>query len=129
MRDASKSRIEDWKANGFAPNSCPVRQVLDHVAAKWTSLILLELESGPQRFNALGRALPDISKRMLTQSLRDLERDGLVARTVYDTKPPSVAYSLNELGHSFMEPLHAMIDWSAAKMPDIEKSRVDFDHR
>jgi DNA-binding HxlR family transcriptional regulator len=129
MRDASKSRIEDWKAKGFDPNTCPVRQVLDHVAAKWTSLILLELEAGPQRFNALSRSLPDISKRMLTQSLRDLERDGLVTRTVYNTKPPSVAYSLNELGRSFMDPLHVVIDWSAAKLPDIERSRADFDQR
>ncbi|MCV2875705.1 helix-turn-helix transcriptional regulator [Rhodobacteraceae bacterium XHP0102] len=127
MRDISHSRIKEWKAMGFDPSRCPVRQVLDHVGAKWTSLILLELEAGPQRFNALGRALPDISKRMLTQSLRDLERDGLVARTVFDTKPPSVTYELTALGHSFMVPLHGMIAWSAAKLPDIQHSRAAFD--
>jgi len=127
MRNTLAKRIEDWKAMGFDPSNCPVRQVLDHVAAKWTSLILLELETGPQRFNALGRSLPDISKRMLTQSLRDLERDGLVAREVFDTKPPSVAYSLTDLGLSFMGPLHALIDWSADKMGKIEQSREAFD--
>ncbi|WP_460274925.1 winged helix-turn-helix transcriptional regulator [Celeribacter sp. ULVN23_4] len=127
MRDIPMSRLEEWKAMGFEPQNCPVRQVLDHVAAKWTSLILLELENGPQRFNALGRSLPDISKRMLTQSLRDLERDGLVAREVFDTKPPSVAYSLTELGQSFLAPLHLLIDWASVNMPEIEAARGAFD--
>jgi len=68
--------------DGMDLANCPVRHVLDHLAAKWTTLILLELEEGPCRFNALLRALPDISRRMLTQSLRDLERDGLIARAV-----------------------------------------------
>jgi len=126
MRDSTQSRIEQWKADGFDPNNCPVRQVLDHLAAKWTTLILLELENGAQRFNALGRALPDISKRMLTQSLRDLERDGLVRREVFDTKPPSVAYSLTDLGRSFLMPLHAMIDWAGHNMPDIAAARDRF---
>ncbi|MCA0043015.1 winged helix-turn-helix transcriptional regulator [Celeribacter litoreus] len=126
MRDIAMSRLEQWKAEGFNPHNCPVRQVLDHVAAKWTSLILLELETGPKRFNALGRSLPDISKRMLTQSLRDLERDGLVAREVFATKPPSVSYSLTDLGCSFLGPLHAMIDWASDKMPEIEAARGNF---
>ncbi|ATG49561.1 winged helix-turn-helix transcriptional regulator [Celeribacter ethanolicus] len=127
MRDIPTNRLEEWKAMGFEPQNCPVRQVLDHVAAKWTSLILLELEHGPQRFNALGRALPDISKRMLTQSLRDLERDGMVAREVFDTKPPSVAYSLTDLGRSFLGPLHGLIDWAEGRMPEIEAARGVFD--
>ncbi|PTQ71290.1 winged helix-turn-helix transcriptional regulator [Celeribacter persicus] len=127
MRDIPMSRLEEWKAMGFDPQNCPVRQVLDHVAAKWTSLILLELENGPQRFNALGRALPDISKRMLTRSLRELERDGLVAREVFDTKPPSVTYRLTDLGRSFLGPLHGLIDWAGAKMPEIEAARDAFD--
>ncbi|WP_417267299.1 winged helix-turn-helix transcriptional regulator [Celeribacter baekdonensis] len=126
MRDSAQSRIEQWKADGFDPKNCPVRQVLDHLAAKWTTLILLELENGAQRFNALGRALPDISKRMLTQSLRDLERDGLVRREVFDTKPPSVAYSLTDLGRSFLTPLHAMMDWAGQNMPDIMAARDRF---
>ncbi|SFI49618.1 winged helix-turn-helix transcriptional regulator [Celeribacter neptunius] len=127
MRDAAQTRLEAWKAQGFDFQACPVRQVLDHVAAKWTSLILLELENGPQRFNALGRALPDISKRMLTQSLRDLERDGLVRREVFDTKPPSVSYSLTDLGASFLTPLHGLIDWASEAMPVISEARLVFD--
>lgn len=106
--------------------NCPVRHVLDHLAAKWTTLILLELEPGPQRFNALARALPDISRRMLTQSLRDLERDGLIARAVFPTKPPSVEYSLTPLGHSLLEPLHGLIRWATERAPEIAAARAVF---
>jgi len=106
--------------------NCPVRHVLDHIAAKWTTLILLELEQGPCRFNALARSLPDISRRMLTQSLRDLERDGLIARQVFPTKPPSVEYALTDLGHSLLGPLRALIDWAKASAPEIATARVAF---
>lgn len=105
---------------------CPVRNVLDHLAAKWTTLILLELSAGPQRFNALLRALPDISRRMLTQSLRDLERDGLISRTVHPTTPPSVEYALTALGVSFMGPLQSVIDWALASAPAIDRARAAF---
>ena len=127
MRDVPMTRLEQWKAEGFDPHNCPVRQVLDHVAAKWTTLILMELEAGPQRFNALGRALPDISKRMLTQSLRELERDGLVQREVFNTKPRCVSYSLTDLGRSFLGPLHGLVDWAGAQMPAIARARAAFD--
>jgi len=127
MADTNRARLDQWKAAGFDPANCPVRTVLDHVAAKWTSLILLELSLEPKRFNALGRALPDISKRMLTQSLRDLERDGLVERQVFDTKPPSVQYSLSDLGRSVMKPLLHMVDWAADHHDDITRNRARFD--
>ncbi|AJE48025.1 winged helix-turn-helix transcriptional regulator [Celeribacter indicus] len=127
MRDIPTSRLEEWKARGFHPENCPVRQVLDHVAAKWTVLVLLELERGPRRFNVLGRALPDISKRMLTQSLRGLERDGLVRRRVFDTKPPSVEYALTDLGRAMLDPLGALVAWAEARMPEIEAARRTFD--
>lgn len=107
--------------------NCPVRHVLDHVAAKWTTLILAELAPGPRRFNALNRALPDISKRMLTQSLRDLERDGLISRQVFPTKPPSVEYRLTPLGESLLEPLGALIDWAAASAGQIALARAAYD--
>ncbi|WP_172293586.1 helix-turn-helix domain-containing protein [Pseudoruegeria sp. HB172150] len=116
----------DWEAGNNLAN-CPVRNVLDHVAAKWTSLLLLQLEDGPKRFNSLGRALPDISKRMLTQSLRELERDGLVSRQVYDTKPPSVEYSLTEMGRSFLAPLSHLIGWALDNRPGIDAARHRFD--
>lgn len=107
--------------------NCPVRHVLDHVAAKWTTLILLELAAGPKRFNALTRALPDISKRMLTQSLRDLERDGLISRAVFPTKPPSVEYALTELGASLLTPLRALIDWAEVAAPDMRAARAQYE--
>ncbi|MCB1331678.1 MAG: helix-turn-helix transcriptional regulator, partial [Maritimibacter sp.] len=93
MRDTETTWREALDSQGLDLANCPVRRILDHVAAKWTVLVLLELDAGPRRFNALARALPDISKRMLTQSLRDLQRDGLIARAVFDTKPPSVEYA------------------------------------
>lgn len=108
---------------------CPVRTVLGHVASKWTSLILLELEAQPIRFNALARTIPDISKRMLTQSLRDLERDGLVVREVFDTKPPSVVYSLSDMGRSFLAPLGQMVEWAMQEHDQITRSRAEFDKR
>ncbi|SIT84925.1 transcriptional regulator, HxlR family [Yoonia rosea] len=127
MNQLTGKRPLQFKEAGFTLENCPVRSILDHVAAKWTSLIVLELAAGPQRFNALGRALPDISKRMLTQSLRDLERDGLVIRQVFDTKPPSVEYRLSELGQSFLAPLSLMVDWAMAQENRIAASRARFD--
>ncbi|AUC56789.1 MarR family transcriptional regulator (plasmid) [Sagittula sp. P11] len=120
-------RLQDWKTQGFDPTNCPVRQVLDHVSAKWPVLILMELEPGPVRFNALLRALPDISKRMLTQSLRNLERDGIIRREVFDTKPPSVCYSLTELGEGLLPHIMAMVDWATQGMPHIAAARAAFD--
>ncbi len=120
-------QLTQFKDAGFTLENCPVRTILGHIAAKWTSLILLELSAGPQRFNALGRALPDISKRMLTQSLRDLERDGLVIRQVFDTKPPSVSYRLSETGQSFLAPLTQMVEWAVAQNEHITQSRARFD--
>lgn len=106
---------------------CPVRDVLDRVAAKWTTLLLLALSTGPLRFGELNRALPDISKRMLTQGLRDLERDGLLTRHVHPTKPPSVEYRLSPLGESMLMPLGALIDWAKQAHPRIRESRAAYD--
>ncbi len=79
----------------FDATKCPVRDVLDQIGDKWTLLILLTLIPGPSRFSAIQRAVPDISKRMLTQTLRNLERNGMITRKVYATKPPSVEYALS----------------------------------
>jgi len=127
MSALTESRLAAWKAQGFDPSHCPVRQVLDHVSAKWPVLILIELGREPRRFNALQRALPDISKRMLTQSLRDLERDGIVRREVFDTKPPSVRYSLTELGQGFLPRLMALVEWAENSLPHIAQARESFD--
>ena len=124
---SASQRLEEWKAQGFDPAQCPVRRVLDHVAAKWTVLILIELVSGPRRFNQLLRALPDISRRMLTQGLRDLERDGILHRAVFDTRPPTVEYSLTVLGEAMMVPMLALVDWVGENSDAIFAAQDRFD--
>lgn len=120
-------RFEAWRESGFDGSNCPVRDVLDRVGDKWSVLILTALARGPERFSALNRAVGDISKRMLTQTLRTLQRDGLVERTVYPTTPPTVDYRLTELGHSVLEPLAALIAWAETRHDDIRAARDDFD--
>ncbi len=112
---------------GDHPLECPVRDVLDRVGDKWSSLLVAALAGGPRRFSALHRAIPDISKRMLTQTLRDLERDGLVERRVFATKPPSVEYRLAPLGQSLLNPLGVLITWADQHHKDIHRARKRFD--
>lgn len=116
-----------WSAGDFDLSLCPVRGVLDHLGDKWTTLIVIVLAQRPHRFSEIRRAIPDISKRMLTQTLRDLERDGLIARRVFPTKPPSVEYSLTDLGLSLLEPLTALVTWAEASRPAIEAARAVFE--
>lgn len=106
---------------------CPVRDVLDRIGDKWSVLILKNLEEGPRRFGALKRLIGDISQRMLTQTLRDLQRDGLISRTVYPTVPPSVDYRLTRLGVSLMEPLETLVQWSDRNHAKVRKARTAFD--
>ncbi len=121
------SRLAAWQAAGCDASTCPVRDVLDHIGDKWTSLILLVLAEEPHRFSAIRRAVPDISKRMLTQTLRTLERDGLVTRHVFPTKPPSVEYRLSPLGQSVCTPLVALVDWANSHHGSIRAARQRFD--
>lgn len=108
-----------------APNACcPVRSVLDRIGDKWSVLLLLTLAEGPRRFGALRRAVPDISQRMLTQTLRDLQQDGLIGRTVFPTVPPGVEYALTPLGQSLLEPLHALVRWADASHAEILAARA-----
>jgi len=97
-QDIASIYVERWNAAADLPGPCPVRDVLDKIGDKWSMLLVMTLASGPKRFNQLHREVPDISQKMLTQTLRDLQRDGLVARQVFDTKPPSVEYRLTPLG-------------------------------
>ena len=116
-----------WQAQGFDAAACPVRNVLDRIGDKWSALTLGALAVQPRRFSELHRIIPDISKRMLTQTLRELERDGLVTRHVFPTKPPSVEYRLSPLGRSVLAPLAALIDWAEQNFPDISQARERFD--
>jgi DNA-binding HxlR family transcriptional regulator len=92
--------------------NCPVRDVLSRVSDRWSMLVLLFLEAGALRFSALGRAMPDISQRMLFQTLRRLEEDGLLTREVFPTVPPKGGYSLSDLGRSLLKPLKQMMRWA-----------------
>ena len=121
------SRIAKFEEMGFTFANCPVRDVMDQVSGKWASLLLLELIEGPLRFGAIRRRIPDISQRMLTQTLRDLQRDGYVSRTVYPTQPPSVEYKLTELGQSFSAPLGALVEWAEQNHQMIRRAREEFD--
>ena len=121
------SLFGDWADAGFDAAACPVRNVLDRVGDKWTMLALVALAARPRRFSELHRAIPDISKRMLAQTLRDLERDGLADREVFPTKPPQVRYSLSPLGLSVLTPLAALVGWAEQSYPAIREARQRFD--
>ncbi len=108
------------------PSECPVRDVLDRVGDKWSVLILAALAERPHRFGELKRAIGDISQRMLTQTLRKLQADGLIEREVFATSPPSVEYRLSPMGQSILEPLRALIDWAVTHHPAIRQARDEF---
>ena len=108
---------------------CPaIRDVLSRVGDKWSVLIVGLLDSGPVRFNALRRSVEGISQRMLTLTLRGLERDGIVTRTVEPTTPPSVEYALTPLGRSLLKPIRALAAWAEQNRTAIAEARANFDN-
>ncbi len=110
--------------------TCPCRDTLDLVGSKWTVLVIGRLQEHPHRFGELRRAVPGITQKMLTQTLRRLERDGLVHRHVLvEHRPPSVEYSLTELGETISAPLEAIRIWSEDHLPHVRAARADFDER
>ena len=107
--------------------TCPCRDVLDLVGSKWSVLVIGVLERQPHRFGELRRAVPGITQKMLTQTLRRLEQDGLVDRTVLaEKRPPQVEYSLTDLGVTITEPLDAIRVWSERHLPDVREARTRF---
>jgi DNA-binding HxlR family transcriptional regulator len=116
------------RASTHEPSECrAISAVLSRVGDKWTVLVVETLGSGPKRFNELRRALGSISQRMLTLTLRALERDGLVLRTVTPSVPPRVDYELTKLGHSLLVPVNSLADWARANTAAMEKARAKFD--
>ncbi|WP_207480043.1 winged helix-turn-helix transcriptional regulator [Arenibaculum pallidiluteum] len=107
--------------------NCPTRQALDRIADKWTVLILGLLRNGPMRFNRLRREIEGISQKMLAQTLRSLERDGLVSRRAYATVPVTVEYAITPLGATLAETLTPLIRWAEANIDKVEKARTDYD--
>ncbi|CAM5498032.1 helix-turn-helix domain-containing protein [Streptomyces narbonensis] len=108
---------------------CGVRDVQDRLGDKWTVHVVVELAPGPRRFRELQRLVTGISQRMLTLTLRRLERDGLVSRTVYPTTPPQVEYALTETGRSMTHLISRLIDWSLDHRAVIARSREEWDAR
>src|SRR6266403_3818167 len=115
-------------SNLHVPEDCrAVGEVLARVGDKWTVLVVTVLGDGRKRFNELRRALGSISQRMLTLTLRSLERDGLVTRTVFPTIPPRVDYALTELGRDLLNPVSALGAWAIRNQPKIARARERFD--
>jgi DNA-binding HxlR family transcriptional regulator len=112
------------------PTDCrTVTEILSRVGDKWSVQVVVELGEGSRRFNELRRSVTGISQRMLTLTLRGLERDGLVTRTVYPTAPPTVEYALTDLGRSLVPPLNALADWAVQHRDAVRAARVDFHRR
>jgi DNA-binding HxlR family transcriptional regulator len=119
--------------NPDSPNvyleNCPTRQVLDRIADKWTALIIGLLEHGPMRFSQLQRGIGGISQKMLAQTLRSLERDGLVRRTVYAEVPPRVEYQLTDLGQTLCAPIAAIRDWAESHIDAVSSAQATYDEQ
>jgi DNA-binding HxlR family transcriptional regulator len=118
--------IENGKYN-FTEDCDRVAEILRRVGEKWSVLVVVLLEVGPRRFNDLKRSIPGISQRMLTLTLRSLERDGLVERTVTPSIPPHVSYGLTELGRSLCVPVRALCEWAEDNVAVIESARKRFE--
>jgi DNA-binding HxlR family transcriptional regulator len=104
-----------------------ISTLLSRVGDKWTALIVQTLGDGPRRFNELRREIPSVSQRMLTLTLRNLERDGLVSRTVTPSIPPRVDYELTDLGYSLQKPISGLVQWSMDNVGAIHAAQARFD--
>ena len=114
-----------WDVNA----DCPIRDVLDRIGDKWSTLVLHALSDGKRRFSELRRDIPDLSQRMLAQTLRRLEQDGYLTRTVYPTVPPRVEYELTEMGSSLLERVNSIVAWAKEHHARIRASRTKYQNR
>jgi DNA-binding HxlR family transcriptional regulator len=111
------------------PTTCQAREILERVADKWSLYVVSRLGAGPMRFTALKRGVEGISQRMLTVTLRGLERDGIVDRTIYSVMPPHVEYALTPLGASLLRAIEPLVEWSSQHLPLIDQARAAYDER
>ena len=119
----------DPAAGLASPSSCRAREVLERIGDKWSLYVIHLLGGGTRRFSDLRRMIDGISQRMLTVTLRGLERDGLVARTVHPTVPPRVDYALTPMGHTLLDTVGALIEWADERLPEIDAARAAYDRR
>lgn len=118
-----KQRILAYRADAISAENCPIRGIMDRIGSKWSVLLISVLAERPHRFGELRRAVSDISQRMLTQTLRELQQDGLIGRTVHPTTPPTVEYRLTPMGQTLLEPLAGLLNWAEAHSPAIQAAR------
>lgn len=116
-------------APGFASATCRVRSVLDRVGDKWAIYVVDRLGGGPRRFSELLRGIDGITARMLTVTLRGLERDGILTRTVHAAVPPRVDYALTPLGQTLLSAIGQLVNWADAHLAEIEAAQVAYDGR
>jgi DNA-binding HxlR family transcriptional regulator len=114
-------------ASAYAKN-CPSRQILDRIGDTWSVLVVMMLADGPQRYTALSRRIEGVSPKMLTQTLRGLERDGLIGRTVHAEVPPRVDYELTTLGRSLLSLVGALENWAETHIEDVQAAREAYDN-
>lgn len=110
--------------------SCPSRRLLDTIGNKWASLVIVALGlEGRMRYSALSARIAGVSQKMLTQTLRNLERDGLLTRTVTPSVPVRVDYELTPLGLSLLDPMRHLKEWAETHMPDVDQARAEYDRK
>ncbi|MFI0446063.1 winged helix-turn-helix transcriptional regulator [Actinomadura sp. 6N118] len=126
-RTAAQRRAEAAVAYDAYIAECPTRQLLDRISDKWVSLVVNALAGGPLRYGELARVVASISQKMLTQTLRNLERDGLVSRTVTPSVPVRVDYELTPLGAGLLPVMQAVKSWAEANMDDVLEARATYD--
>ncbi|MET0402777.1 MAG: helix-turn-helix domain-containing protein [Cystobacter sp.] len=115
-------------SGGFDAECIATREILNRVGDKWSVFVVVLLGDGSRRFNELKRTIGGISQRMLTSTLRGLERDGLVKRTVHPTNPPQVEYALTKLGRTLLEPVSVLAMWAQGHRAEVQRAREAFDH-
>ena len=122
-REQEKAAFDSFLAD------CPSRLVLDRISDKWVTLVIASLADGPRRFSEVSRQLAGVSQKMLTQTLRTLERDGLVSRTVTASVPVRVDYELTALGHSLLDPIKHLKAWAEDHVPEVRGAQEAYDRR
>ena len=125
---AAQQREQERAAYNAYVAECPSRQVLDALSDKWVTLVLTALADAPRRYGELSRTIAGISQKMLTQTLRMLERDGLVTRTITASVPVRVDYQLTPLGRTLLPVVRAIKDWSETHISEVHAARVAYDH-
>lgn len=122
-RTVLKITVQDFEH----ARDCPFRNVLDKIGDKWSFLIFTALEDGPKRFNEIQRVIGDISNRVLTRKLRELERDGYIARVRQLDRTNQHVYALTDVGKSILDPIRSFMEWALRTFPSVRKARTRFD--